>query len=107
VPFAGLCGVLVAVIGWVGRGLSYGSGYQITAQGCIRASRASVARPNLAISGHPRPLLLRDTGERHYWQWARRLLFHYWSAVRNTGRGHSDHRFVYGWISGDGDSGAT
>ena len=32
VIFAGLCGVLIAVIGWVGGGLSYGSGYQITSQ---------------------------------------------------------------------------
>ena len=30
--FAGVCGVLVAIIGWVGGGLSYGSGYAITAQ---------------------------------------------------------------------------
>ena len=30
--FAGVCGVLVAVIGWLGGGLSYGSGYAITAQ---------------------------------------------------------------------------
>ena len=32
VIFAGLCGVLVAIIGWVGGGLSYGSGYSITSQ---------------------------------------------------------------------------
>ena len=32
VAFAGLCGVLVALIGWAGGGLSFGSGYQITAQ---------------------------------------------------------------------------
>lgn len=32
VVFAGLCGVIVALIGWAGGGLSYGSGYQITAQ---------------------------------------------------------------------------
>ncbi len=30
--FAGVCGVLVATIGWLGGGLSYGSGYAITAQ---------------------------------------------------------------------------
>ena len=30
--FAGLCGVAVAAIGWAGGGLSYGSGYQTTAQ---------------------------------------------------------------------------
>ena len=32
VVFAGLCGMLVAVIGWVGGNLSYGSGYLITSQ---------------------------------------------------------------------------
>ena len=32
VAFAGICGVLVGVIGWVGGGLSYGSGYEITSQ---------------------------------------------------------------------------
>ena len=32
VAFAGVCGVLVALIGWAGGGLSFGSGYQITAQ---------------------------------------------------------------------------
>ncbi len=30
--FAGVCGLLVAIIGWVGGGLSYGSGYAITSQ---------------------------------------------------------------------------
>lgn len=32
IAFAGICGLLVAVIGWVGGGLSFGSGYAITAQ---------------------------------------------------------------------------
>ena len=32
VVFAGLCGLLVAIIGWVGGGLSYGSGYSITSE---------------------------------------------------------------------------
>lgn len=32
VAFAGICGLLVALIGWLGGGLSYGSGYQITSQ---------------------------------------------------------------------------
>ena len=30
--FAGICGVLVAMLGWWGGGLSYGSGYSITSQ---------------------------------------------------------------------------
>jgi len=30
--FAGTCGLLIALIGWVGGGLSYGSGYGITSQ---------------------------------------------------------------------------
>ena len=32
VVFAGLCGSLVATIGWIGGNLSYGSGYLITSQ---------------------------------------------------------------------------
>lgn len=32
VLFAGLCGLLVAILGWAGGGLSFGSGYAITAQ---------------------------------------------------------------------------
>ena len=32
VLFAGLCGATVAIIGWTGGGLSYGSGYSITSQ---------------------------------------------------------------------------
>ena len=32
VIFAGLCGLLVAIIGWAGGGLSYGSGYSITSE---------------------------------------------------------------------------
>ena len=32
VVFAGICGLLVAIIGWLGGGLSFGSGYQITSQ---------------------------------------------------------------------------
>jgi H+/Cl- antiporter ClcA len=32
VLFAGLCGLLIAIIGWSGGNLSYGSGYRITAQ---------------------------------------------------------------------------
>jgi len=32
VAFAGICGLLVALIGWMGSGLSYGSGYAITAK---------------------------------------------------------------------------
>ena len=32
VLFAGICGVLVAMLGWWGGGLSYGSGYSITSQ---------------------------------------------------------------------------
>lgn len=32
IAFAGLCGLLVAAIGWAGGGLSFGSGYSITAQ---------------------------------------------------------------------------
>jgi len=32
VAFAGVCGLLVAIIGWAGGGLSYGSGYEITSQ---------------------------------------------------------------------------
>lgn len=30
--FAGICGLLVALIGWIGGGLSFGSGYAITSQ---------------------------------------------------------------------------
>jgi len=30
--FAGICGLFVALLGWVGGGLSYGSGYQTTSQ---------------------------------------------------------------------------
>jgi H+/Cl- antiporter ClcA len=32
VLFAGLCGLLIAIIGWSGGNLSYGTGYRITAQ---------------------------------------------------------------------------
>ena len=32
IQFAGICGLLVAIIGWAGGGLSYGSGYEITSQ---------------------------------------------------------------------------
>jgi H+/Cl- antiporter ClcA len=32
VVFAGLCGLIVALVGWAGGGLSFGSGYQITSQ---------------------------------------------------------------------------
>jgi len=32
VLFAGLCGLVVAFLGWLGAGLSYGSGYAVTAQ---------------------------------------------------------------------------
>lgn len=32
IAFAGICGLLVAIIGWAGGGLSFGSGYSITAQ---------------------------------------------------------------------------
>jgi H+/Cl- antiporter ClcA len=32
VPFAGLCGLLVALLGWASQGTSYGSGYAITSQ---------------------------------------------------------------------------
>lgn len=32
VYFAGICGLLVAFLGWAGGGLSYGSGYQTTSQ---------------------------------------------------------------------------
>ena len=32
VVFAGLCGLVVALVGWAGGGLSFGSGYQVTAQ---------------------------------------------------------------------------
>ena len=30
--FAGICGLLVAIVGWAGGGMSFGSGYQITEQ---------------------------------------------------------------------------
>jgi H+/Cl- antiporter ClcA len=32
IAFAGICGLLVAIIGWAGGGLSFGSGYSITSQ---------------------------------------------------------------------------
>lgn len=32
VAFAGLCGLVVAVLGWLGCGLSFGSGYSVTAE---------------------------------------------------------------------------
>ncbi|TCS35171.1 H+/Cl- antiporter ClcA [Paucimonas lemoignei] len=32
VRFAGICGLLVAVIGWAGDGLSFGTGYEVTKQ---------------------------------------------------------------------------